>query len=487
MATYPYQQNDFVDKSLSMRLQIIETIAKLRRGESFQAFKDKFIMDAEVTLTDDDLKKLYIDYNFMDSVIKKVVSYCPNLDKVKTQNNEKRKLIKKALREINWKNIENENYDSLESTGDTFLEIYFDDDKDKIPKLRVLDSANMKRALMDGYNRYESYIYKEWVEDLEPSYTDDGVKSISQRERVIVFQKGRKVIYDPLLNEDGSIKKDSKGNYEYERIEIPNRKSYKNSFPLLHIKGYKKQREEFSDIPAEHYIDPSLTLAQITSDLRQINRMLGYPFIMIIDGVPKVGHKRSPAAIMGVTSDSEDGKQAQIKDIQISNSLNSIFEELKIVRDDLYEKAGLITPTLKEKLNIDSSRVVQQLNLPSENKIELYVDNIIHEMELYFEILLKENNLWEEEDEGLSFQKPKFIIKNSPFDQLLYEQSEIKSGRKSLQEIYVENMELDEEINSRKTQINDEYLATNKDIGIEDSVVDRVSNGQNVDKNMIQG
>lgn len=448
-------------------------------------------MEKNTTVDEEDLKKLYITYNFMDSVIKKIVSYCPNLRNVATRSNQKRKLIKKALNEIDWHGLENEIYDTLESKGDMFFEIYFEDEDDKIPRLRVLEPKNMLRALLDDKNRYKQYVYREWVEDESPDYSTGAVYTSSQRERVIVFERGRKIVFDPKKNDKNEYIKDKDNNIVYNVEEIPNRDSYKNEFPLIHIKGYKKQKEEFSENPAEKYIDMCLTLDQITSDFRQINRMLGYPFIMIVDGEPIKGHKRSPASIMGVkTSDSiPEGKQAIIKDIQINNDLKSLFEEFKIVRDDLYDKAGLVTPTLREKLNVDSSRVVQQLNLPSENKIELYVDNIIKEMILWFEILLKENNLYNERtDIDLSFIKPKFIIKSSPFDELLYEQSEIKSTKKSRQEIYIENGNTDEEIEIRKKEINDELgdEAKDKSFTKENEIIDKVSNANNVDKNMIK-
>ncbi len=487
IAIYPFLQNNFVDKSLTHRQQELETIEKLRKGESYEAFKEKFIMDNEIAPDDEELKKLYISYNFMDSVIKKIVAYCPDLKIPKTRSSKKRKLIKDALNDIDWKGLQNENYDTLESCGDTFFEIYFDDEFDKIPKLRVLESKNMQRALLDDYNRYHSYIYREWVEDLVPTYTDGGVREVSRRERIIVFQKGRKVVCDPIYDENGFIKKDKDGNYIYDKNIILNRDSYANAFPLIHIKGYKKQSQEFSEIPASFYIDPALTLDQITSDLRQINRMLGYPMIMIIDGKLVFGSKRTPAGVMGVKSTGDLDKQAQVRDVQISNKLDSIFNEFYIVRDDLFDKVGLINPTMQQKLNTDSSRVIQQFNLPSENKIELYIDNTIKAMQLWFEILLKENDLYNPNtDKNLSFQKPKFIIKSSPFDELLYEQSEIKSTKKSRQEIYIENGDLDEEIELRKKEINEELGDETEDKSFApDEVVDRVSNGQNVDKNMI--
>lgn len=485
MAIYPFLQQSFVDKSLTLRQQTLETIEKLRSGDSFQAFKEKFVIDSKVEVGDEDLKKLYISYNFMDSVIKKLVSYCPNLWNVTTRNNQKRKLIKKALKEIGWSGIQNENYDTLESSADTFLEIYFNDPDDKIPKLRVLETKSMQRALMNSYNQYEQYVYREWVEDSEAVYGTGSINTNS-RERIIVFERGRKIVYDPEFENNKPVLND-KGEALYNVEVIQNRESYINDFPLIHIKGYKKQREEFSEIPASNYIDPCLCLDQITSDFRQINRMLGYPMIMIVDGQLVAGAKRTPGGLMGVTSNDISEKQAQVKDVQISNKLDSIFNEFKIVRDDLYDKVGLITPTLQEKLNIDSSRVIQQLNLPSENKIELYVDNTIDSMALWFKILLKENGLYNEKtDTDLSFDKPKFIIKTSPFDELLYEQSEIKSTKKSKQEIYIQNMDNDEDIKIRKKEINEELGDETKDKSfMKNEVADKVSNGQNVDKNMI--
>ena len=487
MAIYPFLQRNFVDKSMNDRQQIIETIRKLRKGESFIAFKERFSMDKNITLSDEELEKLYISYNFMDSVIKKIVSYCPNLDKVKTRSNRKRKLIKEWLNEIDWKAIESEVYETLEEDGDCYLEIYFNNENDTLPRFRVLDSANMLRGLLDDKNRYKQYVYREFVEDEITDYYSGNIVINKARERVIIFEKGRKLVFDPLYDEKGLKKIDKSGNIEYGLNIIENRDSYKEYIPLIHFRGIKKQSQEFSEIPSEKYIDNCLHLDQITSDLRQINRMLGYPFIMIVDGEPVQGHTRSPASIMGVKTDPSIAgeKQAQIIDIQIKNRLDSVFEEFKITRDDLYDKCGLITPTLREKLNVDSSRVVQQLNLPSENKIEIYVDSIIKAMELPFMILLKENNLYNENtDKGISFLKPDFMIKSSPFDELLFEQSEVKSKKKSQKETYIENMDTDEEIKLREIEIEEENVE-DVDTDLADEVVNRVSEGQKVDKRLI--
>jgi len=469
----------------------------MRKGESFEFFKSKFVLeknlknsDGQLMVTDEELKKIYIDYNYMDSIIKKLVSYCPDLVNVFTRDSEKRKFIKDALNEIDWNLLLNEIYDGLEESGDMFLEIFFDDEEDKIPKLMVLDSFNMKRALLNDKNRYKQYVYEEWVED---EYADLGSGEIIDnidRERIVIYEKGRKVILDPLFDEDNKLIKDEKGNKQYGVDTIINRDSYINDFPLIHIKGYKKQRDEFSEIPAEHYIDPSLLLVSILSNIRQCNLNLGFPILAIIDGILGSGSRRTPAGFLEINTKATgvpDGKQAQLQDVQIKNDLNSMFKEFTVARDDLFGKAGLITPSLLEKLNIDSSRVIQQLNLPSENKIELYVDSIIKAMQLWFKILLKENDMYDEEtDKNLSFQKPKFIIKSSPFDQLLYEQSEIKSTKKSRKEIYIENGDSDEEIELRENEINEELGDENKDKSVmKNEVSDRVSNGQNVDNNMI--
>jgi hypothetical protein len=104
-------------------------------------------------------------------------------------------------------------------------------------------------------------------------------------------------------------------------------------------------------------------------------------------------------------------------------------------------------------------------------------------MQLWFKILLKENDMYDEvEDRNLSFLKPKFIIKTSPFDELLYEQSEIKSTKKSKDEIYIENGDSDKTIKLRKEEIKNDLES--EEI-MKNTVADTVASGQNVDKNMI--
>jgi len=487
MAIFPYLSTGFVDKSYSVRHQEIETIEKLRRGESFEAFKEKSIINSKVELSDEDLKKIFISYNFMDSVIKKIVSYCPNLYNTKTRNDKKRRLIKNALDEIDWHGILDETYDGLEAYGDMFYEIYFKNKEDLTPRLKVLKSKGMHRALLNSYNEYRYYIYKETVVDEEPSFSDAGVVRNSIRERIVVFEKGRKIIYDPQLDNNGNITVDDDNNIIYNYDTIENRESYKDTFPLIHIKGKKKQSEEFSEIPASFYIDDCLTLDGMTSDFRQINRLLGFPLITVIDGEIAPDSKRTPGGFIGIETGESSDFQAQVKDIQIRNNLESNFREFTILRDMLFDKVGLISPTLREKLNVDSSRVVQQLNLPSENKIELYVDNIIKGMMPWFEILLKENNLYSERtDKGLSFVKPTFIIKSSPFDELLYENSVEATGKKSIKESSIEKMDSDSEIAIREKEVNAEILAKNKDVQISKEVTNTVENKNGVDNNFKQ-
>jgi len=160
-------------------------------------------------------------------------------------------------------------------------------------------------------------------------------------------------------------------------------------FSIIHIKSNDIANCPFSRIPADKYIDDSLRLDQIESDIRGSNRIIGFPKIYVIDGTLTSG-SMNIGGYAEIKSDREDTSdtekqnafntglntskpnQAQVKDIQISNDLRSMFNERNDVYDSLHEKAGLTPPSLNSHLaSSDSSKVYQQINRRMEQKISM--------------------------------------------------------------------------------------------------------------------
>ena len=105
---------------MTSRLGDIQIIKDLRVGDGFKHYYYKCINSADTPMTEEEWKKMYSSMNDMDTVIKKFISYCPNLDIFVPEQSTKRgnkaraekqqKLVKKALKKIKWKSGINEVY-----------------------------------------------------------------------------------------------------------------------------------------------------------------------------------------------------------------------------------------------------------------------------------------------------------------------------------------------------------------------------------------
>lgn len=437
------------------RNNIIDIIQDLKNNDGWYLYYNNKVVDGvsyAAGVSEANMKKLYVSYGFMDIVIKKIVSFCPTLTKVNTSEDDKISLIKKALQENNWE-IKNEGiYNDLESKGDVFFYMYYNVDEN-FPRLKKLKAKCMKDIITDDDDIPIAYIYEEKIET--KTHTPTGDVSYKYRTVTWVFERGRTIINDPDLPEPNII---------------INKDSFIDDFAILHIKSFQGEETEFSNIPAEKYIDHILNIDQITSELRQTNRVLGFPQL-IAKNCRLVAGERSPMGIMifeDFDSPETEGQRvmdktssnSEVKDIQISNKLDSIFTEYENLVEMLFISASLVS--LKSEQIIgrsDSGRVVKQFRLPLENKIDLYVTNIISAMQPFFKSLLKENDLYDEStDEYISFVKPEFIIENSPFDDLMYKHQLLNMGLKSIYELKKEEGLTDEEIKSSSEKIIEEAM-----------------------------
>ena len=444
------------------RLIDMQIIEDLRSGNGFKHFKNRYINDATLKEEEDILRKKYCSMNDMDAVIKELVSFCPDLstfvprdvesDRGKAQHS----LVQKALKEIKWTSRLNNIYDTLESKGDCYFYIYFDSSEDKIPKLKYLDPKYITDIILDNNGQTSAIIYKEkYIQSVVG--INGEVSEMPEIDVVWVFQKGLTQVYKQNLVQDKKTKK-FKAEISNNRpvygnpIDFPNRASYINDLAVIRISSFLKENSKFSEIPASSYIEPCLMLDKINSNLHQVNMLLGFPQTYIVDGEVTRGERKAGGFVYVKSLDGFTS-QAKVEDKQISNGLDSIFEEKALWLDNLRGLAGLVSRTLQLKLgSSDSSRVVKQLNAPMENKIELYVDNIITAMELYFKILLKENGLYDEvADYGVSLFKPPFIVKVSIFDQQIYEQNELNKGTKTKTEVALERNDSYTQIENRES------------------------------------
>ena len=467
------------DVSTTDRIADMDMIEDLRNGEGFKHYYNLAIDSEKTKTSKDDWKKMYRSMNDMDTVIKKFISFCPNLDTFVPANpikkgnivraEKQQKLVKKALKKIKWRVGINEVYDTLESKGDCFFHLYFDNETDNIPKLKYLEPKNMTDIVLENGEPI-AYIYKEKRAKQKLDVSLGKVITLYTRTVTWVFEVGKTTIIDEIWepNDKNTYepKKDENGSQMFSEEEIFNRPSYQDEIAIIRIQSNKKFNEKFSRIPASSYIDHCLALDGINSNIDQINLMLGYPVTYIINGAV-TGGERKPSGFIYIENDNPDNLNTtpQVVVSQITNGLDSLFKQKRQREDALYDLAGLVNKTAQEKLgNTDSARVVATYEMPKKNKIELYVDNIIEAMELYIKILLKENELYNEEiDNGISLYKPKHLSQVSIFDEQLHDQNAINLGSKSKTELALQNGDSYEDIKERDNQVEDSEIEINKE------------------------
>lgn len=462
------------------RKQVIKKIRDIRNGNSFEYFKQEFY-DPNVNLISDDVKRrLLMDSRVLTQVLDFFVSFCPilkpKLVKGSTEElrNKKERLVKKAIKKMNWEHINAQFYDSLETEGDIFIYIYFDneidDDGDNIPCITILNSENMKDILIsDMSNKAKAYIYtaEDRVETI--NYETGEVDEDTLGEFVYIFEKGKswRIGQKEEISESGMLVEEEGELVINSKI---NKEAYSDVIPIIHISSNKKVNDKFSIIPAEDYVSLCLKIMAMESDIRAVNRMMGFPRITALDcqyieGDGRIGGIRVAKSIKDIEADDIEARKGQI--IEHRSATNkSMFEEESKWRDALYDLVGVTNPTLMKRVgSSDSSKVLQQVNNRMEAKITKYVNNIIDGFKKYFMILFKENEVYEENyDLDYSFDKPRNMIKNSQYDELLQDDLELKTGQSTIEDLLRKKGKSAEEIKEHFKELNFEKLNGNDDI-----------------------
>lgn len=468
-------------KNNQERLKVLNKISDIRDGDSFQHYKNKFYI-SDGQLDEEKMKKLFIDYRMLNKVIEMFTSFCPDLKQSVPRgkkSSKKLELIKTTLSSIKWTHINTQIYDMLESKGDVFYYIYFDKEDKKnpskgfrIPKIRQLEAENMQHIILDETNNPKAYIYKHKIYDEVIDYKTGDITRENERDEILIFEKGKCTRITENMTESGELQLDENGTVVVTKKIVENDDSFKDLIPIIHISSKKRQDEKFSVIPAGDYVDLCLVIDQIHSDIRAVNRQMGFPRTVLIDcsfveGDGRIGGVRK-AITDQPTGDFERPNQGQIIDMQIKNGLDSTFSELKNAIDNLYDIVGITNPTLMNRVSSsDSSKMYNQVNMRMEQKIEGYIDNIIEAFKPFFKILLSINGLYNENDDyGYSFEKPQSIIKNSAYDDLLIKQLELNTGYKTLYEILKEKGYTDMDIDNHFDTINKEIRNGKNDLQI---------------------
>lgn len=468
-------------KDYSERKKVIDKVETVLNGDAYEYYKQKFYNPNSSKSDDEVMKRLFTDYKLLNQVLENFKSFCPTLkpqsiseSNKKNIKDKKKRLVDTAIKTISWDKINSEIYDILEVNGDCFFYIYFDDteviskkDKFRIPKISLLISKNMVDILKDDSNETLAYIYEDNIVQNEIDYETGNITKNDLGTAKYIFKKGEVFRYIQGKKESGNLSVDEQGVLKIKKIE--NSESYKDIIPIIHIPSNKRQDEKFSAVPAQDYVELCLQLMQIQSDIRATNRQLGFPRITLLDCKYVEGDGRIGGVKRAVSVSEENeymDKQGQV--IQHSSATNeSFFEEEDRVTDYLYNLVGVTNPTLMKRVgSSDSSKVMQQVNARMEKKIERYIDNIIQAFSVYFKILFLENNVYNEYDENFSFEKPRSIIKNSPYDDLLLDQLGINIGKYTIQDLLKKQGKTDEEIKKHFEQLNKEMVNGKNDITV---------------------
>lgn len=479
-------------KDYSERKKVIDKVETVLNGDAYEYYKQKFYNPNSSKSDDDEvMKRLFTDYKLLNQVLENFKSFCPTLkpqsiseSNKKNIKDKKKRLVDTAIKTISWDKINSEIYDILEVNGDCFFYIYFDDteviskkDKFRIPKISLLKSKNMIDILKDDSNETLAYIYEDNIVQNEIDYETGNITENDLGTAKYIFKKGEVFRYIQGKKESGNLSVDEQGVLKIKKIE--NSESYKDIIPIIHIPSNKRQDEKFSAVPAQDYVELCLQLMQIQSDIRATNRQLGFPRITLLDCKYVEGDGRIGGVKRAVSVSEENeymDKQGQV--IQHSSATNeSFFKEEDRVTDYLYNLVGVTNPTLMKRVgSSDSSKVMQQVNARMEKKIERYVNNIIDAFTVYFKILFLENNVYNEYDENFSFEIPRSIIKNSPYDDLLLDQLGINIGKYTIQDLLRKQGKTDEEIEKHFEQLNKEIVNGKNDIEINKEIEHTVKN-----------
>ncbi|MGL5646988.1 MAG: hypothetical protein ACRDDY_03975 [Clostridium sp.] len=465
---------------LNRRQVAMKIIDDMRRGNSYKHFCNMFCVDSQGSIQDSERKKLYHSYGFMNKVINVFVSFCPTLShavptgKKKDAYGKKNAIIKKVLNEIKWKQLNKQIYDILEGGGDVFLHYYYDVKAKKF-NVKILKTENMKDILLDEFNNPKTYVYREDISEEEVDYSTGEINVKFSETVTTIYEKGKVSIIRNLRDETGNVIEDDNGKKKVKIYEDKNLGAYKNMIPIIHIPSFKKEGDKFSKIPASEYIDDCLRLDQITTDIRGIHRQYAFPKLFLTDckviaGDGRIGGMIQMESVFPEKADPLEWKsQGKMDVVQITNSSEPIFREYETVVDNLYDTVGLTNPTLMSKIgSSDSSKMYQQVNSRMQNKIETYIDNIIEAFKPFFKMILQDAKLYEESyDDGYSFARPDNIIKNSAYDDLLYDQIALNTHITTIQELMKKKGMTEEQIEQRVTEINEEFFNGEKDARIE--------------------
>ena len=455
------------------RQQIIYILQNFLNNSAFDDYYARWYCEDNSVLNKyTQVKKIYNPYGYMDKIMTELILLSPILKDFNTNARNKLKHLNHATSIINWTELNQEIIETLEMKGDFFAYWYYEisttakkgwnrtEDgsyENPIPKIKVLESENLTDITLDSNNKPTAYKYKKSC-----------IAEVMDEETGKIETKA----YDiEMIFKEGYIRVNDPHNYPENGFKLSMNKAWESDIiRIIHIPSFKKQGDKFSKIPATKYVDPILVLDALTSDLRYINKLAGFPVAREYDTEVDWGNSSvMPGGRIKCSSTQDalnNGKQGYTNIQQITNNLQTIQDEQSLIDSVLYKKIGLIRERLEEKLgSTDSSRVVSQLRLLLENKFEKYCKNISTGMTPYFKSVLISNSSYTKTDErdekSYSFAMPDMFINTSVFDDLTITNMKLAIGLTTMNEEWTKQGLTDTERAERLKSIKEEVLMKN--------------------------
>jgi hypothetical protein len=457
-----YSRTKFGIGNETNRQMIINIIDDFIQGNDFEHHYFRWYCEENSLLKKEALKKIYNPLGYMKKISNEMILLSPKLVEFNTIKYKKLKVLKKVLSENKWNSLNQEIYKTQENKGDFFAYWYYPEGT-TIPKIKVLESERIQDIILDREGNPTKYVYKEVVVDEDIDETNANVISRDSYEITMVFAKGYIRVNDPKKYKDTGF-----------RI-FPNKKWEEDIIRLIHVPTFKNQKDKFSSIPAVDYIDNILLLNAITTDIRYINRLAGFPIAWLKDA--EIDDEISAMMPGGKVhynsiSDGLEKRDARVDFQEIRNDLATLRQERELTESSLYKLSGLIREKLEEILSrSDSSRVIAQLRLTLEAKFEKYCSNIAEAFKPIFKSVLIANNLYSVTEEDITFKMPDQFINTSILERLEILNTKIALGGTTMQEEWDKEGLSKQEQTIRKKNINEEVVLGKDDVRINEGSI----------------
>lgn len=487
--------NEFFDRN--DRKKVLTVIDDLAKGDSLKHFKNKFIDNDYSSYGDEETntkksfhfnvnwKKRYESSNYMNTILSEYIDYVQPLRKT-TDNNDmeefdsnKKKILNVFFKNNDWDSFVKNCCYSRKKNGDVYIYWFITKDSEtgiEYPKLMILDSKDVQIKLDSDLN-ITNYVYEKTIvydEDLGNGQFTKKSKNISW-----VLSKGKVDIYEDNQLVD----------------TIQNRNEFIKYIPIIHLQFLVDVNSKYSIIPAEDLIDTILRLDAIETDISSINHLMGYPQLIVIDGVIDSNSSGFGAnsivyvdTVIDKSASDDDRKkfQAKVMQMEIQNDLKSLYTEKDNKIEILYSKANLISPkTYLALAKSNSSEVINASRKDLEQELKSFYIEFADKFKNIFKILYKLNGI--EEDDDITIQLPEYIV-----DPTIYNKYMLKAQKMGIGEMTItENLRslglTEKEINQHKKDLQDEYNKPKDDISFEkvdinlDNNFKKVSNINKVD------